>query len=56
MALAQALVSATQEESKFQFLYDVNTSAEHIMTTIVTEMYGGAGIELSGIAAAVHLL
>jgi methylenetetrahydrofolate dehydrogenase (NADP+)/methenyltetrahydrofolate cyclohydrolase/formyltetrahydrofolate synthetase/formate--tetrahydrofolate ligase len=45
--LAEAVVDACEEESDFDFLYELNQSIEAKITTIATEIYGAAGIELS---------
>lgn len=48
--LAKALVSTCEGESSFKFLYDLDISIEDKITTIVKEIYGGDGIELSDLA------
>ena len=48
-ALAEAVVKATSEPSAFKFLYDVESSITDKINTICTELYGAAGIELSGL-------
>lgn len=45
--LAHAVVDATKEPKNFNFLYDVNSSIEDKLTSIVQKMYGGAKIEVS---------
>ena len=45
--LAEAVVSATEQPSDFKLLYDLGMSIEDKITKIVTDIYGGDGIELS---------
>jgi len=48
--LADAVAMACQEESNFQYLYDLDSSAEEKMISIVQNVYGGDGVELSDLA------
>lgn len=45
--LAHAVIEACKDESKFDFLYDVNLGLEEKMNIIAKEMYGADGVELS---------
>lgn len=46
--LAEKLIhSIENKDQTFKHLYDVNTSMEEKLTTIVQKVYGGAGIELT---------
>ncbi|KTB15433.1 C-1-tetrahydrofolate synthase, mitochondrial [Nakaseomyces glabratus] len=45
--LANAVVQSCEEPKSFQFLYDTDLPIKEKLETIVKEMYGGAGIELS---------
>eukprot|EP01134_Creolimax_fragrantissima_P001143 CFRG1143T1 len=51
VALAQAVTHACAQPSNFKFLYDLELSIEEKITTIVKEIYGGDGIEVSELAA-----
>jgi methylenetetrahydrofolate dehydrogenase (NADP+)/methenyltetrahydrofolate cyclohydrolase/formyltetrahydrofolate synthetase/formate--tetrahydrofolate ligase len=48
--LAEAVVEACEQESRFEFLYPLNQSIEEKINTIATEIYGASGIELSDTA------
>ncbi|MBS3735859.1 MAG: formate--tetrahydrofolate ligase [Candidatus Bipolaricaulota bacterium] len=43
--LAEATVQATEEESNFEFLYDLDKSIKEKIETIATEIYGAEGVE-----------
>lgn len=43
--LAQMVVEATEKESQFKPLYDLNQSVEDKIETIVTKMYGADGVD-----------
>ncbi|MBS3786941.1 formate--tetrahydrofolate ligase [Candidatus Bipolaricaulota bacterium] len=43
--LAEATVEATEEESDFEFLYDLDKSIKEKIETIATEIYGADGVE-----------
>jgi formyltetrahydrofolate synthetase len=45
--LGDAVVKACQKPSQFKFLYPLEWSIKKKIETIVTEMYGGAGVEYS---------
>ena len=45
--LAEATVEATEEESNFEFLYDLDKSIKEKIETIATEIYGAEGVEYS---------
>ena len=45
--LAEAVVKACANPSKFEFLYPLEMSIKDKIETIVREMYGGAGVEYS---------
>jgi len=45
--LAEATVAATEEESNFEFLYDVEKSIKEKIETIATEIYGAEDVEYS---------
>jgi formyltetrahydrofolate synthetase len=45
--LAEATVAATEEESNFEFLYDLEKSIKEKIETIATEIYGADGVEYS---------
>lgn len=44
--LAKAVIEASNQPVDFHFLYDVNSSVEDKLTTIVQKMYGGAAIDI----------
>lgn len=51
IALANSVIKATNSKTlDSHFLYDLNQTVEEKLSTIVTKMYGGAGIELSDLA------
>ncbi|MFB6215146.1 MAG: formate--tetrahydrofolate ligase, partial [Candidatus Bipolaricaulia bacterium] len=43
--LAEATVEATEEESNFEFLYDLDKSIREKIETIAKEIYGAEGVE-----------
>ncbi len=43
--LAEATVEASEEESDFEFLYDLDKSIKEKIETIATEIYGADGVE-----------
>ncbi|MEF8836618.1 MAG: formate--tetrahydrofolate ligase [Candidatus Bipolaricaulota bacterium] len=43
--LAEATVQATEEESNFEFLYDLDKSIKEKIETIAAEIYGAEGVE-----------
>jgi len=45
--LAEATVEATEEESNFEFLYDLDKSIKEKIETIAREIYGAEGVEYS---------
>src|ERR1700735_3326119 len=45
--LGKAVIAACQQPSKFQFLYPLEKSIKEKIEIIVTEMYGGKGVEYS---------
>jgi len=45
--LAEATVEATEEESNFEFLYDLDKSIKEKIETIAKEIYGAEGVEYS---------
>ena len=45
--LAEAVVSACQKDSHFEFLYPLESSIKYKIGIIVREMYGGSGVEYS---------
>ncbi len=45
--LAQAVVDACEQESNFEFLYDVNLSIKEKIEIIAKKMYGADGVEFS---------
>ncbi|KAF5274072.1 hypothetical protein FQR65_LT04470 [Abscondita terminalis] len=45
--LANAVIAASEQKSRFRFLYDVNMSIEDKMNTIAREMYGADKVELA---------
>lgn len=45
--LAQAVVAACEQPSDFKFLYELDMPIEEKINTIVKEIYGGDGIEIS---------
>jgi formyltetrahydrofolate synthetase len=42
--LAEALVSATEQPSRFEFIYDVNASIKEKIEAVATKVYGAAGV------------
>lgn len=46
IALAEAVIRATEQPVDFKFLYDVDQTVEEKLEAIVKTMYGGAGIEI----------
>ncbi|HUN23139.1 MAG TPA: formate--tetrahydrofolate ligase [Anaerolineales bacterium] len=48
--LAEAVVTACENPSNFQFLYPLDQSIKSKIETIVTKFYGGAGVEYSALA------
>ncbi|KAL6927280.1 C-1-tetrahydrofolate synthase, mitochondrial [Hanseniaspora valbyensis] len=48
--LSKAVIEACKQPKDFKLLYDVNTTVEEKLETIVQKMYGGAEIELSELA------
>ncbi|HFI0424965.1 TPA: formate--tetrahydrofolate ligase [Streptococcus suis] len=48
--LAEKVVQLAQEETHFQFVYDVEDSIETKLHKIVTKVYGGQGVKLSAVA------
>ncbi|KAK4884100.1 hypothetical protein RN001_000371 [Aquatica leii] len=47
--LANAVIAASEQQSNFKFLYDINLSIKEKMNTISKEMYGADGVELAPI-------
>jgi methylenetetrahydrofolate dehydrogenase (NADP+)/methenyltetrahydrofolate cyclohydrolase/formyltetrahydrofolate synthetase len=47
VALAEAVVRASNESSQFKFLYDLNLSIEDKIRTIAREIYGAKDIQIS---------
>ncbi len=45
--LAEAVVEATDEESNFEFLYDIDKSIKEKIETIAKEVYGADGVDYS---------
>ena len=45
--LGRAVIQACQKPHNFKFLYPLEMSIKDKITTIVTQMYGGAGVEFS---------
>ncbi len=50
VALADAVLRASQQESQFKFLYDLNLSIEEKIRTIAREIYHAKDIQLSDLA------
>ncbi|MFW6048684.1 MAG: formate--tetrahydrofolate ligase, partial [Candidatus Bipolaricaulota bacterium] len=46
--LAKAVVEATEEESDFEFLYDVDKTIKEKIETIAKEVYGADDVDYSG--------
>jgi formyltetrahydrofolate synthetase len=47
VALGEAVIAACEQPSNFDFLYSLEKSIKEKIETIVTEIYGGAGVEFS---------
>jgi len=50
-ALARAVVEACEEESRFEYLYDLDLPIKERVEAIATKIYGAAGVEWSETAA-----
>lgn len=47
LKLAEAVEAASKEQSKFEFLYDLNMPIKSKISKIATEMYGAAEVSYS---------
>ncbi len=47
-ALAEEVVSLSEEKSSFQYAYDISLSIEEKLNAIVQKVYGGTGVTLTG--------